>query len=165
MNYREESGSRETRTLSPGLLTMIVKIRLKHVSYVPYTLSFHNTACIPCGNTLDVRFHYDTGECILHPGVCFEDSGSEWKLPELWLGQPEESMPCAECPFLRSLLPPSLAYLPAPTCCSASQSMTWLRNHVSSFRILCSLPSDAHFLNPLFPYSLCHSDLPQMFPE
>ena len=32
MNYRKESGSRETRTLSPGLLTMIVKIRLKHVS-------------------------------------------------------------------------------------------------------------------------------------
>ena len=31
MNYRKESGSRETQTLSPGLLTMIVKIRLKHV--------------------------------------------------------------------------------------------------------------------------------------
>ncbi len=31
MNYRKESGSRETRTLSPGLLTMIVKIRLKHI--------------------------------------------------------------------------------------------------------------------------------------
>ena len=31
MNYRKESGSREIQALSPGLLTMIVKIRLKHV--------------------------------------------------------------------------------------------------------------------------------------
>ena len=32
MNYRKESGSRKIQALSPGLLTMIVKIRLKHVS-------------------------------------------------------------------------------------------------------------------------------------
>ena len=32
MNYRKEGGSRETQALPPGLLTMIVKIRLKHVS-------------------------------------------------------------------------------------------------------------------------------------
>ena len=32
MNYRKESGSREIQALSPGLHTMIVKIRLKHVT-------------------------------------------------------------------------------------------------------------------------------------
>ena len=34
MNNRKESGSRDTRALSSGLHTMIVKIRLKHVTII-----------------------------------------------------------------------------------------------------------------------------------
>ena len=42
MNYRKESGSRDIQALSPRLLTMIVKIRLKHVTPV-LRLIFHTT--------------------------------------------------------------------------------------------------------------------------
>ncbi len=50
MNYRKESGSREIQALSPGLLTLIVKIGLKHFSFFP----------MPCASIL---IHFKCFQC------------------------------------------------------------------------------------------------------